>query len=139
MLQEKQQPEHQMPCLFFLMSHHFYTDMSIKHCSQQTSLRTDESQASCSVFQHWTTEVFKLIACPTARQTQPEVQADRLVRKRNNVLNDSDSTKRSEITDFFPFVCLWFIFVTCYSGSPAQRKTAPHARRCKKSTGAKLN
>lgn len=34
--------------------------MSIKYCSQQTSLRMDESQASCSVFQHWMTAVLKL-------------------------------------------------------------------------------
>lgn len=68
------------------------------------------------------------------KKIQSEVQADRLVRKkRNNVL------KSSEITDnFCPFGCLSFIFVTCYSGPPAQRKTAPCAQRCK-STGAKLH
>lgn len=88
-----------------------------------------------SVFQHWTTAVFKLtLHVPQQEKIQSEVQADRLVRKkRNNVL------KSSEITDnFCPFGCLSFIFVTCYSGPPAQRKTAPRAQRCK-STGAKLH
>lgn len=103
----------------FLISHYLYMDISVKWSQYQTHQTSLMSLSHPLFF-----SAGHLQYSNSQQGTQPKLQADGLVRKRNNVW------KWSEITNFCPFVCLWFIFVTCYSASPAQRKTAPHAQRC---------
>lgn len=90
----------------------------------------DESQPS-TVFQCRTPAVFKFTLCVLQQGTQPELQADRLVRKRNN------AWKCSEITDFLPICLLVVYFSHLLFCIPSTEKNSTSCPKMWKSTGAK--